>query len=196
MTTRSARRHRRRTLLTTLASPPALLAIGLLLIVAGVIAAASPSTGGAAEPVTREGLQAAAPDFSLPAPDGRGTLRLSDFRGRYVLVNFWATWCPPCRAELPDLAAYYADHAAEGFVLIGVNEQEPPETVSGYLAAQRLNFPVALDMEGVVMADYGVTGLPSSFLINPAGQIVQMWTGMISRATLERAVTPRLGGQG
>ncbi len=189
-----ATRHRKPSPLARLASPPALLALGLLLILIGIIAATTPPTRGAAEPVTRDGLQQAAPDFSLPVPAGNASLTLSNYRGRYVLLNFWATWCPPCRAELPDLAAYYAAHADEGFILIGVNEQESPATVSRYLAEQGLDFPVVLDGNGVVMARYGVTGLPSSFLINPEGQIVQMWTGMISRATLERAVTPRLSG--
>jgi len=184
----------RPSLLARIGSPAGMLITGLLLIAAGVLAAINPF-GGVAGSTAQTGLHDAAPDFSLPAPEA-GTLALSSYRGRYVLVNFWATWCPPCRAELPDLAAYYADHADEGFMLIGVNAQEPAATVSRYLAGQRLDFPVALDADGAVMARYRVAGLPSSFLIDPAGRIVQRWTGMISRATLERAVTPRLGGPG
>ncbi len=112
--------------------------------------------------------------------------------GQVRLVNFWATWCPPCRAELPDLVAYYEAHANQGFQLIGVNEQESAAQVSAFLAQTGLAFPVVLDGDGSQMAPFGVTGLPSSFLIGPDGAIVQRWTGMISRAVLEQSVTPLL----
>lgn len=133
----------------------------------------------------------AAPDFTLAALDGQ-PVSLSDYRGQYVLVNFWATWCPPCRAELPDLVSFYHDHADDGFMLIGVNEQEPAQTASLFLAQQGLEFLVVTDSDGAVLGQYGTQSLPSSFLIDPNGVIVQQWSGMISRATLEAAVTPRL----
>lgn len=117
---------------------------------------------------------------------------LEDSAGQVRLVNFWATWCPPCRAELPDLVAYYEAHAGQGFQLIGVNEQESAAQVSAFLAQTGLAFPVVLDGDGSQMAPFGVTGLPSSFLIGPDGAIVQRWTGMISRTTLEQVVTPLL----
>ncbi len=108
------------------------------------------------------------------------------------MVNFWATWCPPCRAELPDLVAYAEDYAGQGFQFIGVNEQESAAQVSAFLTQAGLDFPIVLDGDGSQMAPFGVTGLPSSFLIGPDGTIVQRWTGMISRATLEQVVTPLL----
>ncbi|MBN1967556.1 MAG: TlpA family protein disulfide reductase [Anaerolineae bacterium] len=133
----------------------------------------------------------AAPDFSLAGLDGEA-VALSDYRGQYVLVNFWATWCPPCRAELPDLVSFYHDHADEGFILIGVNEQETAAVASAFLNEQNLDFLVVTDTNGAVLNRYGTSSLPSSFLIDPDGVIVQRWSGMISRATLEAAVTPRL----
>ena len=117
---------------------------------------------------------------------------LEDSDGQVRLVNFWATWCPPCRAELPDLVGYYHDHADEGFLLVGVNSQESAAQVSAFLTDQGLDFPVVLDFDGTQMAPYGISGLPSSFLIGPDGQILQQWTGMINRDTLERTVTPLL----
>lgn len=185
---RSARRQ------TFFRSPVFLLAIGMILILAGVGALVLSGSGDRAQAASSEARHDPAPAFSLPTVTG-DRLALADYRGQYVLVNFWATWCPPCRAELPDLVAYYEDHAAEGFMLIGVNEQEAPALVTNYLTQSRLDFPVVLDSDGGVMQQYGVTGMPSSFLVDPEGQIVRMWTGMITRATLESAVTPLLRQQ-
>jgi thiol-disulfide isomerase/thioredoxin len=132
-----------------------------------------------------------APDFTLGGLSGN--VALSSFRGRYVLLNFWATWCPPCQAELPDLYAYYLAHQNDGFVLLGVDVEEDAATVAKYMQANRLGFPVALDITGMVYERYGGGGLPSSFLIGPDGSLVKAWQpGAISRAILERDVTPRL----
>ncbi len=162
------------------------LGIGATFIVVGLLAMAAssgaPSGGGDR-----------APDFRLASLDG-GQVTLGDYRGRYVLVNFWATWCPPCRAELPDLAGFYHEYADQGFVLLGVNEGESAATAGGYLSSAGLDFPVLLDLNGSVMARYGVTGMPSSFLVDPDGQVLRRWTGMLDRRTLETAVAPLLGG--
>jgi len=132
-----------------------------------------------------------APDFTLSGLSG--DVALSSFRGRYVLLNFWATWCPPCKAELPDLYAYYLAHQNDGFVLLGVDVEEDAATVAHFMQANRLSFPVALDITGMVYERYGGGGLPSSFLIGPDGSLVKAWKpGAISRAILERDVTPRL----
>jgi cytochrome c biogenesis protein CcmG/thiol:disulfide interchange protein DsbE len=132
-----------------------------------------------------------APDFTLGGLSG--DVALSSFRGQYVLLNFWATWCPPCQAEMPDLYAYYLAHQNDGFVLLGVDVEEDAATVAQYMQANRFSFPVALDTTGMVYERYGGGGLPSSFLIGPDGSLVKAWTpGAISRAILERDVTPRL----
>jgi len=157
------------------------IAAGLALIaVALLVSALTP----AQPPAVAESV----PVGLLPALDAA----LEGSAGSYRLVNFWATWCPPCRAELPDLVAYYEAHANQGFRLIGVNEQESAAQVSAFLAQSGLSFPVVLDGDGSQMTPFGVTGLPSSFLIGPDGAIVQQWTGMISRAILEQSVTPLL----
>jgi cytochrome c biogenesis protein CcmG/thiol:disulfide interchange protein DsbE len=176
-----------------LTSPLFLLGVGALFILAGVVMAlAFNADDGRVQAASSEARADPAPAFVLPTVTG-DALALADYRGQVVLVNFWATWCPPCRAELPDLVSYYHDHADRGFALVGVNEQETAAQVADYLAQNRLDFPVALDMDGRVMQQYGVTGMPSTFLINHEGQIVRMWTGMITRATLESAITPLLG---
>jgi thiol-disulfide isomerase/thioredoxin len=132
-----------------------------------------------------------APDFTLSGPSG--DVALSSFRGQYVLLNFWATWCPPCQAEMPDLYAYYLAHQNDGFVLLAVDVEEDAATVAKFMQANRFSFPVALDITGMVYERYGGGGLPSSFLIGPDGSLAKAWKpGAISRAILERDVTPRL----
>ena len=168
-----------------LSSPWMLLGVGLVLIVGGLLVYA---VGGQGAPAPAAGPSLTASEGFLPSLSGA----LEESDGQVRLVNFWATWCPPCRAELPDLVGYYHDHADDGFLLVGVNSQESAAQVSAFLTAQGLDFPVVLDRDGTQMAPYGISGLPSSFLIGPDGQILQQWTGMINRDTLERTVTPLL----
>ncbi len=168
---------------------PRLIVAGSVLIVAIafvviVLTADDGSTG------TANAGQTAA-DFTLPGLSGE--ISLADFRGKYVLVNFWASWCPPCKAEMPDLYAYHRQYQARGFTLLGVNVGEDAGTVRAFLSAYGFDFPVALDLTGAVYNRYGGDGLPSSFLIGPDGTLVKAWRpGAITRAMLDRDVTPLL----
>lgn len=169
------------------------LTVGVLLIGGGLFTLYLQGQPPAPKIAEAQARADAAPDFELISLDNEA-VSLSDYRGQVVLVNFWATWCPPCRAELPDLVGYYHDHATEGFILLGINEQESAQQATAFLNSQGLDFPVLLDETGSVMGSYGVSAMPSSFLIDKSGQIVQMWTGMINRQTLEEAITPLLQG--
>ncbi len=136
----------------------------------------------------------AAPDFSVPALDG-SKLSLSDFRGKYVLLNFWASWCPPCKAEMPELHAYYRSYQDKGFTLLAINVNDDPNSARAFIEANGFTFPVGLDLDGRVFNSYGGSALPTSFLIDPQGGLVKAWRpGAITRAMLEEEVTPRLGG--
>ncbi len=119
-------------------------------------------TPGAGRPV----LGQVAPDFVLEAPGTDEEVRLSDFRGRPVLLNFWATWCVPCRTEMP---ALQEAHDTEGVVVLAVNSQESDTVVSNFLDEYGLTFPAAIDREGSVRQHYGVLGLPATFFIDPDG---------------------------
>ncbi len=109
------------------------------------------------------------PDFQLDTPHG-DTLRLSDYRGQAVVLNFWATWCAPCRAEMPELQAVHDQYAASGaLTVIGVDELEPPEAVIAFTEELDLTFPMALDRDGELAQVFGLIGLPGTFFIDADG---------------------------
>ncbi len=194
-TARARRRKHRSTMQKLLSSYWTWLGVGVALIVIGIFALNMNGSQSTAIAATNNVDPQAAPVFHLNTVTG-DALSLSDYRGQYVLVNFWATWCPPCRAELPDLVSYYHAHADQGFMLIGVNEQEQAPTVQNFLAMQGLDFTVVLDSAGQAMDAYGVRGLPSSFLIDPEGRVIRNWSGMINRGVLESTITPLLETSG
>jgi len=133
----------------------------------------------------------AAPKLSLTALD-ETSVSLDDYRGKVVLVNNWATWCPPCKAEMPELQAYYTKHAHQGFVVVAIESGEPASTVTEYAQAYELSFPIWLDPHGAAVDAFKNWDLPSSYLIDPEGMIRMSWTGPINQATLEKYVTPLL----
>ncbi len=129
-----------------------------------------------------------APQFSLPRLDGRQT-SLSELRGRDVLVNFWATWCVPCRVEMLQIQAVYETHRARDFVVLAINEGEDAETVAHFVKEFKLTFPVFLDRDQSVGRDYDVRGLPISFFIDSDGIIRASRVGEMSRDYMESQLT-------
>jgi cytochrome c biogenesis protein CcmG/thiol:disulfide interchange protein DsbE len=121
---------------------------------------------------------AGAPPLALADLEGK-TLDLQDLRGRMVLVNFWATWCPPCRAEIPELAELWRAQKEDCFELLGVVEDSPRSEVLSY--AGRIPYPILTDPRGDAAAAWGVQGFPSSFLVDPMGRVVRVFTGAVSR---------------
>lgn len=136
-------------------------------------------------------LNVPAPDLRLTDLDGK-PVALSDYRGKVVLVNNWATWCPPCRAEMPDLQAYYETHANKDFVIIGIEAGDSPGEVRKFVNTMRLTYPIWLDVEMVAVSKFRNNSLPSSYLIDRDGIMRAMWMGAINQATLEKYVTPLL----
>ncbi|BAZ93088.1 thioredoxin [Thiohalobacter sp. COW1] len=119
-----------------------------------------------------------APDFALEDMDGE-IHRLSDLRGRVVMVNFWATWCPPCREEMPSMEAVYQGLKDEGFQVLAVNQWESPDQVFPYMGQLDVypSFPVLFDRDSSVAEAYGVKGLPTTVLIDPQGRVVYRAVG-------------------
>jgi peroxiredoxin len=138
----------------------------------------------------------AAVDFPSPAvelTDLEGKpVSLADFRGQWVLLNHWATWCPPCKAEMPVLQDYFEAHRDRGFTIIAIEAGQPVEQVAEYTDAARLTFPVWPDPKQKAMAAFREEYLPASYVIDPQGQVRLYWTGGISRKMLDQYVTPLL----
>jgi peroxiredoxin len=114
-----------------------------------------------------------APDFALPDLAGQ-VHRLSDFRGKVVFLNVWATWCPPCRMEMPAMETLYRRLKGRDFVMLAVSQDEDGlKAVRPFVEEHRLTFPVLLDPEGSVSSRYGVTGYPETFVIDRDGKVVE-----------------------
>jgi cytochrome c biogenesis protein CcmG/thiol:disulfide interchange protein DsbE len=135
-------------------------------------------------------VEYAAPDLTLMDLSGEYH-SLAEYRGQVVLVNLWATWCPPCKAEMPTLQAYYADHAAQGYVTVAISDGDPRPAVLEFVQEYGLSFPVWLDPTYIATDKaFKTRNLPSSFVIDRKGKIRLRWVGEIDRATLEEYVTP------
>jgi peroxiredoxin len=132
-----------------------------------------------------------APKLSLVDLDGED-VSLADYAGQVVLVNNWAYWCPPCRAELPILEGYYQDHREKKFAIVGIESGSPAQTVQYYVDQYKLTFPIWLDPKIKAVAAFGNRSLPNSYVIDADGQVRLAWTGPISREMLEQYVTPLL----
>ena len=155
-------------------------AVAALLIVAAVLAACGDADSGEPRGVN-QGNQAV--DFTLGTVDG-GEASLSDYAGQVVLVNFWATWCPPCRAEIPDLEAAYQEHGGDGFVVLGVSVEDPSHLVGPFVDSMEMSYPVLLDTEGQVAKTYRAPGLPMSVIVDGAGVIQVRHVGYLSAGQL------------
>lgn len=132
-----------------------------------------------------------APDLLLKNLQG-DTVSLSDYRGKIVLVNNWATWCPPCKAEMPDLQAYYEKHAADDLALLAINAGDSAADVVQFAEAYGLTFEVLLDPNNQAVRAFKNTGLPSTYLIDRDGTVRYAWLGALNQAALEEFVTPLL----
>jgi len=112
-----------------------------------------------------------APDFSVKSIEGK-QIKLSEFKGKVVLLNFWATWCPPCRAEMPSIETLYQKYKTKAtFQILAVSVQEEPSVVKTFLAQNPYSFPIALDPNGEAAQLYGIRGIPTTFIIDRKGTL-------------------------
>jgi len=119
-------------------------------------------------------------DFSLPLVGAdRENLTLSELRGKVVFLNFWATWCPPCRDEMPSMESLYGRYKEKGLEIVAVNMRESQELVHAFMSDYGLSFPAVLDINGGVSTGYGIQAIPTSFILNREGQIVARLVGSI-----------------
>lgn len=134
-----------------------------------------------------------APEFTLEAVDG-GEVRLADYKGQVVLINIWATWCPPCVREIPRLQRTYEQYRDQGFVLLGVNTtyQDDRAKVVKFARDQGISYPVLLDTTGEMSQDYAGRLMPTSYLIDREGKIVMVQVGEVDEARLKEQVAALL----
>ncbi len=126
-----------------------------------------------------------APAFRLLGLDGQ-PVELESFRGQPVWITFWASWCPPCRAEAPDIEAAYLRHQDAGLVVLAIDVGEGPGTVAGYVERTRLSFTIALDESTEVAATYRLAGLPTHFFVDGDGILRDWKIGSMSPKEMER----------
>jgi peroxiredoxin len=109
------------------------------------------------------------PDFTLASPDGK-KVSLKDFRGKVVLLNFWASWCVPCREEMPSMEKLYREFKDKNFTILAVAVKDRKQDSINFVKELKLTYPIALDPDGQVGMTYGAWGLPATYLIGPKGE--------------------------
>ncbi len=138
-----------------------------------------------------QGLSAATkvPDFSFPSVPDKERIDIRDFRGKVVLINFWATWCPPCLKEMPSLVSLQDEYGPQGFSVIGISiDQSGPKVVANMMKKIGVNYPVIIG-DGKLSRDFGgVTGVPVSFLIDRSGNVLKRYTGFVSHKDFDEDI--------
>jgi peroxiredoxin len=118
---------------------------------------------------------ALAPDFALSTPEGK-KISLRDFRGKIVFLNFWASWCAPCREEMPSMEKLYQEFKNKNFVVLAVNVKDRKHEAVNFLREMKITYPIAIDPDGQVGLLYGAWALPTTYLIGPKGEgLARAW---------------------
>jgi cytochrome c biogenesis protein CcmG, thiol:disulfide interchange protein DsbE len=147
--------------------------LALSLVFAGCSGDATPSATPSGQPPTGLAVGELAPDFRLNNLEGEPVL-LSELRGKIVLLNFWASWCGPCRAEMPSLQQVSTEWQDKGLLIVGINIGENADTVEGFLKNNGLTFSVLLDSASSVADTYAVRYIPTTFILDKSG-VIQMF---------------------
>jgi peroxiredoxin len=152
-----------------------------------MILATSAAAVQAQEPVCDPSLGQARLDFTLKTLDGKD-VSLSAYSGKLLLLNFWATWCLPCKVEIPGLIDLYNRYRRDGLEILGIAVDEPASTVAPYASAIKMNYPVLLEVGHEVHEAFNIPGLPSTIIVNRDGNICSRHVGFTRKASFETAI--------
>jgi thiol-disulfide isomerase/thioredoxin len=153
-----------------------------------VLGCRSSAGAGGARPGT---VNSDAPSFSLQDINGH-PLDLATYRGKVVLLNFWATWCTPCRGEIPSFVQWQDSYGPQGLQIIGISMDDGPQPVREFYGKFKMNYPVAVGTDKLAQSYGGVLGLPVSFLIGRDGKVVAKYVGAVDIPTVEQTIKSQL----
>lgn len=135
------------------------------------------------------------PDRELPVLGGQGEGSIADYRGRWVLVNLWASWCGPCRQEAAELEEFARRYRDRGVSVLGINVQDNSEDALAFLREFDLGYPQLRSVGAERSEAFGSTGVPENFLVDPQGRLAVIWRGPVDREFLEQRVVPLIEGE-
>jgi cytochrome c biogenesis protein CcmG/thiol:disulfide interchange protein DsbE len=172
-------------------SPRSVIAVLAVLAVLGLLAFGLLSKGSSGV-----ALGEPAPTSPLPRLEGGGSGSVADYRGRWVLVNFWASWCIPCREEAPALESFQRRHGGAGFTVLGIDSRDLSGDGRAFVERYGLSYPQLRDGDGDSAHEFGTTGVPENFLVDPWGRVRLLVRGPVSEEYLDGEVAPLLDGGG
>jgi peroxiredoxin len=147
---------------------------------------------GSTDAAPAKGLKTA-PDFNLKNLAG-GMVKLSDYRGKVVILDFWATWCPPCIKEIPDFVELQKEYGDKGLIILGISlDQNPKQALPAFIKKYKVNYPILLTDGKVDKAFGGVTGIPTTFVIDQKGEIYKQYVGFRPKQVFETDIKALLG---
>jgi cytochrome c biogenesis protein CcmG/thiol:disulfide interchange protein DsbE len=136
------------------------------------------------------------PDRELPRLEGRGQGKIADYRGDWVLVNLWASWCGPCRHEAPVLERYWRRNRSRGVVVVGINVQDNSEDAGAFLNEFHTSYPQFRSVGNERSDAFGSIGVPENFLVDPRGRLALIWRAPVDDKILQERFSPLIGGSG
>ncbi len=172
-------------------------ALAALMVVIALVLSRQTASGGPGVIVVGRPIEVdprPAPDFVVTAFDGR-RVQLSEFRGRIVVLNFWASWCPPCRVEAPVLQRAAQRLESSGVAVLGIDVWDDLDAARAFLADHGITYANAVDETRLIPVEYGVTGLPETYVIDRHGVLVRRWIGPLTDAQIDALLAPVLGNE-